>query len=45
MSSSPAGYDKEKDREGKERDSRDEEVRNGNETEVCMRKGEGSSWC
>eukprot|EP00026_Physarum_polycephalum_P016501 Phypoly_transcript_17420.p1 GENE.Phypoly_transcript_17420~~Phypoly_transcript_17420.p1 ORF type:complete len:216 (+),score=17.47 Phypoly_transcript_17420:149-796(+) len=33
MSSSPAGYDKEKDREGKERDSHDEEARNGNETE------------
>jgi hypothetical protein len=35
MSSSP-GYEKEKEREGKERDSREDEVRNSNETEVCM---------
>ena len=34
MSSSP-GYE-EKERDGKERDSRDDEVRNGNESEVCM---------
>jgi hypothetical protein len=39
MSSSP-GYEKEKEREGKERDSREDEVRNGNESEVCI-EGKG----
>lgn len=37
MSSSP-GFEKEKEREGKERDSREEDVRNSNETEVCMQR-------